>query len=222
VKVPRRQFLHLAAAGVAALSTVSRITWAQAYPSRPVRLIVGYAAGSPLDTSARLIAQWLSERLSQPFIIKNRPARAATSRPKPWCEPSSALPPKRTSLSAAGMSAKCQTRTSMAASALRGHKQQSRRRVVCQRLCLATNRGWDTFTSPLMRARKKTPSPTEGWYREFGRAQAAPDSSAPNVVFELHYSDAIWVIRAIRVDHTNPCALIVALRPSLRPPSPKR
>jgi tripartite-type tricarboxylate transporter receptor subunit TctC len=67
----RRQFLHLAAA--AALPAVSRIARAQAYPSRPVRMIVGFAAGGPTDITARLIGQWLSERLGQQFIIENRP-----------------------------------------------------------------------------------------------------------------------------------------------------
>ena len=72
MKLPRRNFLHLAA-GAAALPAVSRIAWAQAYPARPVRLILGYAPGSAPDIVARLIGQWLSERLSQPFIIENRP-----------------------------------------------------------------------------------------------------------------------------------------------------
>jgi tripartite-type tricarboxylate transporter receptor subunit TctC len=72
MKLPRREFLHLAA-GAAALSTVSRITWAQAYPSRPVRVVAPFAAGGPADILARLIGQWLSERLGQPFVIENRP-----------------------------------------------------------------------------------------------------------------------------------------------------
>jgi tripartite-type tricarboxylate transporter receptor subunit TctC len=68
----RRQFLHLAA-GAAALPAVSRIARAQSYPSRPVRIIVGLAAGSSLDILARLMGQWLTERLGQPFVIENRP-----------------------------------------------------------------------------------------------------------------------------------------------------
>jgi len=75
MKLPRRQFLHLAA-GAAALPALSRIAWAQAYPTRPVRLIVGYAAGGGVDFAARLIGQWLSERLGQQFIIDNRPGAA--------------------------------------------------------------------------------------------------------------------------------------------------
>src|SRR5262245_41987009 len=73
MKLPhRRQFLHLAA-GAAALTAVSRIARAQAYPTRPVRLIVGFPAGGGADIVARLISQWLSERLGQQFIVENRP-----------------------------------------------------------------------------------------------------------------------------------------------------
>src|SRR5262245_7142960 len=70
--LPRRQFLHLVA-GAAALPAASRIARAQVYPARPVRLIVTVAAGSSPDIIARLIGQWLSERLGQQFVIENRP-----------------------------------------------------------------------------------------------------------------------------------------------------
>jgi tripartite-type tricarboxylate transporter receptor subunit TctC len=68
----RRTFLHLTA-GAAALPILSRIAQAQAYPMRPVRIIVGYPPGGPSDILARLMGQWLSERLRQPFVIDNRP-----------------------------------------------------------------------------------------------------------------------------------------------------
>src|SRR5215831_9049172 len=72
MKLPRRKFLHLVA-GAAALPTVSQIAWAQAYPTRPVRIIVTFAAGAANDVNGRLVAQWLSERLRQPFIVEDRP-----------------------------------------------------------------------------------------------------------------------------------------------------
>jgi tripartite-type tricarboxylate transporter receptor subunit TctC len=71
MKLPRRQFLHLAASA-AALPAVSRMARAQSYPSRPVRIIVGLAAGGMQDILARLMGQWLSERLGQPFVAENR------------------------------------------------------------------------------------------------------------------------------------------------------
>jgi tripartite-type tricarboxylate transporter receptor subunit TctC len=72
LKFPRRQFLHLAALAIA-LPTVSRLAKAEAYRARPVRILVGYAAGGGVDVTARLIGQWLSDRLRQPFIVENRP-----------------------------------------------------------------------------------------------------------------------------------------------------
>jgi tripartite-type tricarboxylate transporter receptor subunit TctC len=77
MKLPhRRHVLHLAA-GAAALPAVSRIASAQAYPTRPVRIIVGFPPGSLTDTTARLIGQWLSDRLGQQFVIENRPGAAS-------------------------------------------------------------------------------------------------------------------------------------------------
>ena len=71
MKFPRRKFLHLAASA-AALPAVSRIANAQTYPARPIHLIVGFAAGGAMDVNARLMGQWLSERLGQQFVIENR------------------------------------------------------------------------------------------------------------------------------------------------------
>jgi tripartite-type tricarboxylate transporter receptor subunit TctC len=76
MKLPRRNFLHLAA-GAAGLPVVSRVARAQAYPSRPVRVIVGFTAGSASDIVARLMGQWLSERLGPPFVIDNRPGASS-------------------------------------------------------------------------------------------------------------------------------------------------
>jgi tripartite-type tricarboxylate transporter receptor subunit TctC len=72
MKLPRRNFLHLAA-GAAALSAVSRIAWAQTYPTRPVRIIVPTAPAGAPDVVARLMGPWLSERLGQQFVVENRP-----------------------------------------------------------------------------------------------------------------------------------------------------
>jgi len=76
MKLPRRRFLHLAA-GAAALPAVSRVAWAQTYPSRPVRMIVPVAPAGTTDIVARLIGPWLSERLGQQFVIDNRPGGAS-------------------------------------------------------------------------------------------------------------------------------------------------
>ena len=72
MKLPRRQFLQLTT-GAVALSAGARLVWAQAYPTRPVRLIVPFGSAGATDITARLIGQWLSERLGQQFVIENRP-----------------------------------------------------------------------------------------------------------------------------------------------------
>src|SRR3954469_11651738 len=76
MKLPRRSFLHLAV-GAVALPAFSRLARAQAYPSRPVRMIVGFGPGAAPDIVARLTGQWLSDRLGQPFLIENRPGAAS-------------------------------------------------------------------------------------------------------------------------------------------------
>jgi hypothetical protein len=76
MKLRRRKFLHLTATAVT-LRLASRYAWAQAYPTRPVRIIVGYAAAGPTDIAARLVGQWLSERLGQSFVVDNRPGAAS-------------------------------------------------------------------------------------------------------------------------------------------------
>jgi tripartite-type tricarboxylate transporter receptor subunit TctC len=77
MKASRRDFLYLTAAA-AALATGSRISWAQAYPARPARIVAGFPPGGITDTYARLIAQWLSEHLGQQFFVENRPGAGGT------------------------------------------------------------------------------------------------------------------------------------------------
>src|SRR5207253_9674919 len=79
MNLPRRQFLY-AAAGTAALPTISRTGWTHAYPNRPVHLLTGFAAAGGSDVVARLIGQWLSERLGQSFVIENRPGAGGNNR----------------------------------------------------------------------------------------------------------------------------------------------
>jgi len=77
MKLPRRKFLHLTA-GTSALPALSRIAWAQSYPTRPVRMIVGFPAGNASDIVARIVAQALSDRLGQQFVVENRPGATGT------------------------------------------------------------------------------------------------------------------------------------------------
>src|SRR5438046_8138740 len=72
MRLLRRQFLQLAA-GAVLFPARSRVAFAQSYPARPVHIVVGFGAGTGLDLYARIVGQWLSERLGQPFVIDNRP-----------------------------------------------------------------------------------------------------------------------------------------------------
>ncbi len=107
MRIRRRSFLHLAV-GAAAVPVASRLTWAENYPTHPVRIIVGFAAGSTTDTLARLIGQWLSQRLGQQLIVENRPGaggnvgaeavvrRRLTATRCSWCRPRSPPTPRFT------------------------------------------------------------------------------------------------------------------------------
>src|SRR5262249_11753139 len=97
MKPPRRRFLHLAA-GAAALAAVSRIARAQSYPTRPVRIIIGYPPGGSTDVMARLIGQQLSDRLRQPFLLEDRPGPGTYVAPEAVVKP----PPHDYPLLAAG------------------------------------------------------------------------------------------------------------------------
>jgi tripartite-type tricarboxylate transporter receptor subunit TctC len=77
MKLPRRRFLYRAA-GTAVLPAISRIAWAQSYPTRPLHWLVGFPPGSGPDIAARLIAQWLSERLGQQVVVEDRPGAGGT------------------------------------------------------------------------------------------------------------------------------------------------
>ena len=86
MKLPRRQFLHLAA-GAAALPAMSRLASAQAYPTRPVTIVVPFAAGGSTDVSARIVGEYMARRLGQQFIIENVPGRAARLARRARCAP---------------------------------------------------------------------------------------------------------------------------------------
>ena len=81
MRLPHQKFLRLAA-GAAALLAVSPIANAQSYPNRTVRIVVGFPAGQAIDISARIMADWLQQRLGQSFIVENRPGAAAMSLPR--------------------------------------------------------------------------------------------------------------------------------------------